>query len=309
MKLRRSLPVVLVMLALLCSCDRAKQEYKEASTVDTVEAYERFVALFPNHELAASAKVRMADAAFRDLTGKTEPEAFMDYLVRYPESSHLAEVKALLEPILYVKCMERGEITACDDYLRVGDGYSRESDAKRKLQELAFARDLERAKEKDTFDAYQELVNAYPEQDQLVMFEGAIGSAMNLRIYVYNLCPEDKPALEKLAAQQGIPIDNVVIFPGFWVGPPPKAGQPDNSDKPWEFEKEKRKDCYPIPAWSAEKMGLLITGASSVGGQTVIASFPSDNRVFTFVGNKVGNKYRIVAAKPKGTAVTQEGKP
>jgi hypothetical protein len=306
MSLSYGLTVVIVTLVLVCSCDRARLEYKDATKTDTVAAYERFLALYPQHELANSAKVRMADAAFRDLTGVTEPQAYMDYIVRYPDSSHISEVTAHLEPILYSKCMVGGQIMACDDYLRVCDEYSCQSDVKHKSQELAFTLDLERATEKDTFDAYQEVVNAHPEQDQLVMFEGAIGSAMNMRIYVYNLCPEDKPALEKLAAQQGVPFDSVVIFSGFWVGPPPKAGQPDNSDKPWEFEKGKRNDCYPIPAWSAKKMGLFTTGASSDGGSTVTYFGGSANKVFTFVGKKVGSKYHIVAAKQKENMKNQQ---
>ncbi|MCD4811191.1 hypothetical protein K8R14_01085 [bacterium] len=162
MSLNHSLIVVVVIAVLFCSCDRAKPEYEKATASDTVAAYVRFLALYPDHELADSAKIRMGDAAFRDLTGKTEPQVYMDYLVHYPDSTHVSEIRAHLEPILYAKCMEVRDAAVCDDYLRVFEGEAREADIKHRRQEIFFARDLDRATEKNTFEAYQEVVLAHP---------------------------------------------------------------------------------------------------------------------------------------------------
>ncbi|MCD4811192.1 hypothetical protein K8R14_01090 [bacterium] len=140
------------------------------------------------------------------------------------------------------------------------------------------------------------------------MFDGGIGGFLERYIDLSELCPEDKPALEKLAAEESVPMNKVTTFPGFRVGPPPRVTYGDIAER---LERETRKDWYPIPQWSAQKLGLFeISVNSGEGKVSYSVNFSaSDSKVFTFIGRKVGNKYHVVAAKYKETMRNRKDKP
>jgi len=298
----------LVMVFTFYSCDRAKREYQDATSMDTVAAYSWFIAQYPDHELAGFAKKRMAGAAYRNLIGQTKSAPYLDFLKQYPDSDDIQQVKDKIEQLLYIECIDKRNTVACDDYLRLFEGQARHPDVIQRRQEIVFAYELEMAMDKNTFEAYQEFIFSHPEQDQVVMFDGGIGGLMNAYIKLDKLCPHDRQDLEALAAKEGVPMSKVKAFPGFFVGPPPKAKMAKG--KTSSIQQTTKRECYPIPQWTAQKLGLFETSVSSEGGRmySYMNFGSSADKIFTFVGRKVGDKYHVVAAKLKNNAANQGDK-
>lgn len=157
-----------------------------------------------------------------------------------------------------------------------------------------------------TYDAYQSVIARFPDQQELICFDGGIGPFIETIRDLNLLCPLDRPHLEKTAAAQGLPPDRVGAFFGLFVYPPPTQWRPHPEHMSLDehqamLAQNKREDCFAIPQWAARDMKLLtqqpLSGERGTSGQVIEPIGESHNKVFSFVGAKCGDRYRIVAAR------------
>lgn len=282
---------------------RMAAAWTAATAADTIEAYAQFRARFAGNTRSEEIADRIAAVARRGLGALTDSTACMSYLTQYPRSKHAAEVRAALEPLLFGACMDGGDIAACNDYVRLFPAGPHRKDVDKRHDQLKFIGRLKAARAADTFEAYSDVVLAHPDQDQLVSFAGGIGGYLDYQIGIDELCPDDKPELVRLATAQGVAVDKIKVFRGVHVGAPPNdAGAKAAGSKRYDGRKV-REDCYPIPAWAVARMNLFAStvtvekGANATVTRTKTDFSAGANKVFTFIGIKVGDKYRIVAAK------------
>jgi outer membrane protein assembly factor BamD (BamD/ComL family) len=83
---------VLTCAVLLAACGSAKYEWSQANSLNTVAAYQAFLAKYPNDVHAADAKTRIADLqdtqAWDTAQAASSTEGYQRYLTAEPSGSH-----------------------------------------------------------------------------------------------------------------------------------------------------------------------------------------------------------------------------
>jgi SPOR domain len=86
------LPGVLGCAVLLVACGSAKYEWSQANTLNTIAAYQTFLANYPNDAHAADAKNRVAELkdaqAWATAQAASTAQSYQDYLVAEPNGAH-----------------------------------------------------------------------------------------------------------------------------------------------------------------------------------------------------------------------------
>jgi hypothetical protein len=81
--------VLIVTLALAAGCSRRQQEWQAARSADTVQAYQRFLAAFPDGEFASQAQARVRELQeaeeWQNAQRADTAEAYQEFVTRYPQ--------------------------------------------------------------------------------------------------------------------------------------------------------------------------------------------------------------------------------
>ncbi|HSD74645.1 MAG TPA: SPOR domain-containing protein [Steroidobacteraceae bacterium] len=81
--------LMIVSLALASGCSRRQQEWEAARHADTVQAYQRFLASFPQGEFASQAQARVRELEEAEDWQKAmradTPEAYQEFVTRHPQ--------------------------------------------------------------------------------------------------------------------------------------------------------------------------------------------------------------------------------
>jgi hypothetical protein len=89
---RFRLPWLLCCAALLAACGSAKYEWSQASTINTIAAYQTFLSKYPNDVLSADAKSRIAalqdEQAWSAAQVAPTVESYQQYLIAEPNGAH-----------------------------------------------------------------------------------------------------------------------------------------------------------------------------------------------------------------------------
>ncbi len=277
------------------------RSWDQALANKSEEALLAYATQFPDGAHTDEARTMAETLALESARADGTVEALQKFVASYPDGQQVGsiaeEVATRLENRDWRRATDAGSTEALESFVAEYPKGQFAAEATRLLALSPFERELGLASLAGTVDAYKAVLKAYPDQDQLIVFEGGIGGFMTMRIDLSELCPEDRPELERIAKRQGVAWDDVEFFPGFSVGAPPTKKVDDVFKS--SRDREVRDDCYPIPQWRAEQLELFKVNVTSDGPGQVSRSMnfgENANKVFVFVGRKSGAKYRIVAA-------------
>jgi hypothetical protein len=80
--------LLIVSLSIAAGCSRRQQEWQAARSADTVQAYQRFLAAFPDGEFVSQAQARVRELQEAEDWQKAmradTPEAYQQFVARYP---------------------------------------------------------------------------------------------------------------------------------------------------------------------------------------------------------------------------------
>jgi hypothetical protein len=89
--------LAIVSLVLAAGCSRRQQEWEAARSVDTVQAYQRFLATFPDGEFASQAQARVRELQEAEDWQKAmradTPEAYQEFVTRHPQGRNSDEAR------------------------------------------------------------------------------------------------------------------------------------------------------------------------------------------------------------------------
>ena len=92
--------LVIVSLALASGCSRRQQEWQAARSADTVQAYQGFLASFPDGEFASQAQARVRELQEAEDWQKAmradTAEAYQEFVARYPQGRNSDEARIRL---------------------------------------------------------------------------------------------------------------------------------------------------------------------------------------------------------------------
>jgi cell division septation protein DedD len=90
-----------VAIALLGACSPEAGDWKKAQSADTVEAYDAFIAKYPQSEFAAQATERTKQLAeerdWQTATAADTADAYQQFLTQYPEGKWAQEARVRIE--------------------------------------------------------------------------------------------------------------------------------------------------------------------------------------------------------------------
>lgn len=134
MKRRHACRLLILGLALLASCVNPEEAFREAESIDTIEAYESFLDRFPNTPLSAKARARAAAIAYRNASAENSEEAYEEFVRSYPDSEQAQLARDLAETVAYDALIENFSEEAVERFM-----------AKYPDSERALLRQLDRA--------------------------------------------------------------------------------------------------------------------------------------------------------------------
>jgi len=88
--------VLLSVLLFLGGCATAESSFQQAKQVDSVPAYQKFIARFPQHPLAVEARTRVDDLDYEAATKVNTIKGYEGFLGSHPESRHIEDAKRRL---------------------------------------------------------------------------------------------------------------------------------------------------------------------------------------------------------------------
>ncbi len=98
---QRAWLLTLGCMALLAGCSREASDWRSTQGTDTIEAYERFVAQYPQSEFAAQARERGRQLAeqrdWQTATGADTAEAYQRFLSQHPDGKWAQEARVRIE--------------------------------------------------------------------------------------------------------------------------------------------------------------------------------------------------------------------
>lgn len=93
--------VVLALTLLLAACSREAGDWRTAQGTDTIEAYERFIAQYPQSEFAAQARERTRQLAeerdWQAASSADTADAYQQFLGQYPDGKWAQEARVRIE--------------------------------------------------------------------------------------------------------------------------------------------------------------------------------------------------------------------
>ncbi|HOJ14921.1 MAG TPA: hypothetical protein PLS81_02770 [Deltaproteobacteria bacterium] len=107
MIINRLLPALAAALfaVLATGCSTVNIDWDMANSINTIEAYEEFLAKHPDSVYTDEALRRVEPMRFKKAMEDGSPRALTAYLVRYPDGRHVAAVRARLKEL---RCADTG---------------------------------------------------------------------------------------------------------------------------------------------------------------------------------------------------------
>ena len=91
---------LIVSLVWASGCSRRQQEWETARSADTLQAYQRFLASFPDGEFASQAQARVRELQEAEDWQKAmradTPEAYQEFVARHPQGRNSDEARILI---------------------------------------------------------------------------------------------------------------------------------------------------------------------------------------------------------------------
>lgn len=152
---------------LVVSCATVASSWREATTLNTIDAYEKFRTEYPHSEYDSLAKDKiegLRDERQWTLSRQLDsPQAYEEYVKKYPKGRFVHEANRELEEHYYSLTKERGTVAAYEIFLERFPTGIFASEAEAKVKEAKELHDeFERVWKIDTIEAHQEFIRRYP---------------------------------------------------------------------------------------------------------------------------------------------------
>lgn len=111
----KALPVAL--LVFLAACSNPEREFQEIELKPSEQAFSTFVAKYPTHPLADSAKKRVEVLAFQAAQAGKSSQALAAFLKRFPSSSLSPRARIELENITFLEAEKSANISTWESFI------------------------------------------------------------------------------------------------------------------------------------------------------------------------------------------------
>jgi len=149
-----------LIFLLIVGC--AGKAFKEAKSIDSVSAYDDFLANYGNSEFVSQANTLREETFFRNVQSINTIKSYNSYIKEYPNGKYIDmankkkyEIKELHENELYEECIQSESISLCQKYLdEVPKG--------KYIQQVSETLSFLKAQQQNTFDAMNLFIEEYP---------------------------------------------------------------------------------------------------------------------------------------------------
>lgn len=105
---------------------------------DTIEAYEEFIATYPENMFISTAQLLIANLEFAPYVARDTIDGYMEFKVRYPDNQHVGEANLKIEQIEIKRYEQEDSIEGYREFLQKYPESNFALLAKQRLQELEF---------------------------------------------------------------------------------------------------------------------------------------------------------------------------
>ena len=137
MKLKRQ-SIFCVIPALLCGCMSVDTRWEQASSLNTIPAYEEFIKRYPGSEYEQKAMENIEAIYWQRAAFQNSIEGLEGYLSKYPNAKHSLDAKARIETILWEKAKNKNTSSAYNWFIMWHPDSKYVPKAKEKLELIAW---------------------------------------------------------------------------------------------------------------------------------------------------------------------------
>ena len=119
---KKSLLWILLIAILSLSCSPERGDWKKAKSQNSIEAYEEYLAKYPEGKHAAEAREKITDLHYQQAESASTIEAYEEYLAKYPAEKYASTVRERITQLHCEQAYEQAEsvntIEAYEEFLK-----------------------------------------------------------------------------------------------------------------------------------------------------------------------------------------------
>ncbi|MFQ5751839.1 MAG: tol-pal system YbgF family protein [bacterium] len=109
--------VLIIATSFMLSCDSTKSDWDKAQELNTIEAYEEFIARHPESEYDSVATVKLEELHWQKISSGNELKTFEDFIRQFPQGKNISEATTKYEELVWGKAMKEGSLGSYEKYL------------------------------------------------------------------------------------------------------------------------------------------------------------------------------------------------
>jgi hypothetical protein len=136
---RLSVPCVILWTALVAGlpgCDQEVGRWDESEVTHTVEAYEGFLAQYPDSPHRAAATAAIEELEWTEVQGRGTVDGYADFMGRYPASAHRGTAEKAAEDVAWNALSTVTDSGPLIDFVARYPASSRRAEAKSKIEQI-----------------------------------------------------------------------------------------------------------------------------------------------------------------------------
>jgi hypothetical protein len=153
--------LLVISTMVLSGCAGHKSPWEQAQTVNTIEAYQDFLAQHPQGEFADKARARIQELRYRRALAENTIEACEDFIHIYLEGEFVDSIRVQLEQLYYLRAISEDDSKIYRNYLRCFPYGQRAGEIRERVEKL----DLAAARSANTVEALEEFLDRYPNSE------------------------------------------------------------------------------------------------------------------------------------------------
>lgn len=110
--------------------------YRKAIETNTVKSYKEFLSRYPNSEHAADIQSRYDEKDYREAVRKNTENAYAKYMKEHPNSVYVDSVKVFVEEFAYKKAITSTDLSACRKFIEDYPNSNHVSTIQKKLEKM-----------------------------------------------------------------------------------------------------------------------------------------------------------------------------
>ncbi len=149
---------IIIIITILVGCTAEKDAWRDATDLDTIESYEKYLKEYPKGKYVEEAidKIEKIEWAIADKKGSLE--GYLNYLQNYPEGKYVTNAKVSMDRVAWRDAENNNTIESYETYLDFNPEGKYTIQAKNKLDELSWID----AKNNNTIISYKNYLSCFP---------------------------------------------------------------------------------------------------------------------------------------------------